>query len=53
MIADAMATAFMLMGTEKTHALAKELKIAVYTISKTANGFEEKYNEYFKPYLSN
>ena len=53
MIADAMATAFMVMGTEKTHALANELKIAVYTISKTANGFEEKYNEYFKPYLSN
>lgn len=52
MIADAMATAFMVMGTEKTYALAKELKMPVYTITKTENGFEERYNDYFKAYLS-
>jgi thiamine biosynthesis lipoprotein len=53
MHADAMATAFMVLGTEKTHALANELNIAVYTLSKTDTGFEERYNDQFKPYLSN
>lgn len=52
MHADALATAFMVLGTEKTHALANELGIAVYTISKTDNGFEERYNNDFKTYLS-
>jgi len=52
MHADALATAFMVMGTEKAHALANELGIAVYTLSKTNTGFDEKYNNYFKPYLS-
>ena len=52
MHADAMATAFMVMGTEKTHLLAKKLEIAVYTLSKTDDGFEEKYNQHFKSYLS-
>lgn len=52
MHADAMATAFMVLGTEKTHILANKLGIAVYTLSKTKKGFEEKYNDYFKPYLS-
>ncbi len=52
MHADAMATAFMVLGTEKTHALANELGIAVYTLSKTGTGFEEKYNDHFKPYIS-
>jgi thiamine biosynthesis lipoprotein len=53
MHADAMATAFMVLGTEKTHALADKSGIAVYTLSKTETGFEERYNDYFKPYLSN
>ncbi len=52
MHADAMATAFMVLGTEKTHVLADKLGIAVYTLTKTETGFEEKYNNYFKPYLS-
>lgn len=52
MTADALATAFMVMGTRKTYQLANELKIPVYTISKTASGFDERYNEYFKPYIS-
>ncbi|MBL1142679.1 MAG: FAD:protein FMN transferase [Proteobacteria bacterium] len=52
MHADAMATAFMVLGTEKTHRLANELGLAVYTLSKTQTGFEERYNDSFKPYLS-
>jgi len=52
MHADALATAFMVLGTKKAHTLANELGIAVYTLSKTATGFEEKYNDYFKPYLT-
>jgi FAD:protein FMN transferase len=50
--ADAMATAFMVLGREKTYKLADNLGLAVYTLSKTEFGFEEKYNEYFKSYLS-
>ncbi len=53
MHADALATAFMVLGTGKTHALANEFGIAVYTLSKTGKGFEERYNDYFKTYLSN
>jgi FAD:protein FMN transferase len=52
MHADAMATAFMVLGTEKTHSLANQLGIAVYTLTKAKNGFEERYNSHFKPYLS-
>ncbi len=51
MHADALATAFMVLGTEKTLALANQLGIAVYTLSKSETGFEERYNDYFKPYL--
>jgi FAD:protein FMN transferase len=53
MQADAMATAFMVLGTNKTHQLADELGIAVYTLSKSTTGFEERYNTHFKSYLSN
>ena len=52
MIADALATAFMVLGPEKTMALAKSQKLPVYIITKTDSGFEEKYNEYFTPFLS-
>jgi len=52
MHADALATAFMVLGTEKTHALANERGIPVYTIFKTDTGFKERYNNVFKPYLS-
>jgi FAD:protein FMN transferase len=53
MHADALATAFMVLGAEKTISLANKLNIAVYIIIKTEAGFEEQYNDYFKPYLSN
>jgi len=52
MHADALATAFMVLGTEKTHVLANKLGIAVYTLSKTETGFKERYNIHFKSYLS-
>ena len=52
MHADALATAFMVLGTEKTHTLANKLGIAVYTLSKTETGFKERYNDVFKSYLS-
>lgn len=53
MHADALATAFMLLGTDKTHILANKLGIAVYTLSKTETGFKERYNVHFRTYLSN
>lgn len=53
MHADALATAFMVLGTDKTHTLANKLGIAVYTLSKSTIGFEERYNSQFNPYLSN
>ncbi len=51
--ADALATAFMVLGPEKTISLADELNIAVYTIIKTKTGYEERYNDHFKPYILN
>ena len=52
MNADALATAFMVLGPEKALSLANNLKIAVYLIIKDGKSFEEKYNDYFTPYLS-
>jgi FAD:protein FMN transferase len=51
MYADALATAFMVLGTNKTHTLANKLGIPVYTMTKTKTGFKERYNDFFKPYL--
>ena len=52
MHADAMATAFMVLGPDKTIDLANKLNMPVYMIIKTENGFDERYNDSFKPYLS-
>ena len=52
MNADALATAFMVLGSEKALSLANNLEIAVYLIIKDGKSFEEKYNDYFIPYLS-
>lgn len=51
--ADALATAFMVMGEEKSFALAQELDLAVYFISKQADedGFGERYTSRFASYL--
>ena len=53
MEADALATAFMVMGEEKSMALAQELNLAVYFISKDAqgDGFRETYTPRFMSYL--
>ena len=53
MHADALATAFMVMGIEKSLTLANEINIALYLIIKTNDGFEERYNKYFTPFLTN
>jgi thiamine biosynthesis lipoprotein len=53
MHADALATAFMVSGPEKSLALANEVGVALYMIIKTDAGFEERYNDRFKPYLTN
>ena len=52
MNADALATAFMVLGSEKALSLANNLEIAIYLIIKDGKRFEEKYNDYFTPYLS-
>lgn len=49
--ADAMATAMMVMGEEKSMALAKKLNMPVFLIYKTEDGFVEEYTDAFKPYL--
>ena len=51
--ADALATAFMVMGPEKTLSLASDLKVAVYLIIKNGQIFEERYNDYFAPFILN
>jgi len=52
MNADALATAFMVLGPAKTIELANELKIGVYLIIKNDENFYEEYNEYFEPFIS-
>ena len=52
MNADALATAFMVLGPEKALSLANNLEMAIYLIIKDGKRFEEKYNNYFIPYLS-
>jgi thiamine biosynthesis lipoprotein len=51
-VADALATAFMVMGAEKTLELAKQRDIPVYLLVKTDDGFHASYSEAFKPYLN-
>ena len=51
--ADVLATAFMVMGPEKTLLLASDLKVAVYLIIKNGQIFEERYNDYFAPFILN
>ena len=53
MHADALATAFMVSGQDKSLSLANQLGIGIYMIIKTDSGFEERYNDTFRPYLTN
>ena len=50
-VADALATAFMVMGTEKTLELAAQRDIPVYLLVKTDEGFQASHSEAFKPYI--
>lgn len=50
-LADGLATAFMVMGTEKALAFAEAHSIAIMTLSKTESGFEAGYSSAFMPYL--
>ncbi|WP_372862022.1 FAD:protein FMN transferase [Spongiibacter sp.] len=49
--ADAMATAFSVMGVERTLALAESQGLAVYLIEKTDEGFVSRYSSAFAPYI--
>ena len=49
--ADAMATAFSVMGGDKTLKLAEQLQIPVYIIEKSETGFVRRYSSEFAPYL--
>lgn len=49
--ADAMATAFSVMGGDKTLKLAEQLQIPVYIIEKGEAGFVRRYSSAFAPYL--
>lgn len=49
--ADALATAFTVMGPEKTRRFAEQHEIAVYLIEKTADGLESSHSSAFANYL--
>lgn len=51
MEADGLDTALMVMGPEKAMAFAKQQNLAVYLVSKTAQGFKAEYSPAFAPYL--
>lgn len=51
MTADGLSTGLNVMGPERGMALANLLGIPVFMIVKTADGFEERYSDAFKPYL--
>ena len=50
--ADAMATAFSVMGGDKALALAEAQNIPIYIIEKTEQGFQRRHSSAFEPYLS-
>ncbi len=51
MEADGLDTALMVMGPGKAMAFAKQQNLAVYLVSKTAQGFKAEYSPAFAPYL--
>jgi len=51
MLADAYATAFMVMGVEDSLKFAKENKLPIYLLVKNGDDFEAIYTESFKKYL--
>ncbi len=51
-VADALATAFMVMGPEKTLELAEQRDIPVYLLVKTDEGFQPSHSTGFTPFLN-
>ncbi|MEI6860615.1 MAG: FAD:protein FMN transferase [Shewanella sp.] len=51
MVADGYATAMMVLGTEKSLALAKQENLAIMLIEKQDSGFIVFYSDAFKPYV--
>ncbi|MFT5575254.1 MAG: thiamine biosynthesis lipoprotein [Bermanella sp.] len=49
--ADALATGLLVLGAEKSLALAETHGIAVYLIEKTGDGFKSSYSSAFAPYI--
>ncbi|QFU21720.1 FAD:protein FMN transferase [Shewanella eurypsychrophilus] len=52
MVADGYATAMMVLGTEKSLALAKQENLAIMLIEKQDDGFNVFYSDAFKPYVN-
>ncbi|MGS2723336.1 FAD:protein FMN transferase [Porticoccus sp. GXU_MW_L64] len=50
--ADALATAFMVMGEDRALALAEQLQLPVYLLVKQGQGFEARYSRYFEHYIN-
>ena len=50
--ADALATAFMVMGEEEAMVYAKQQNVAAYFIVKHSDGFVEHYSHAFKKYIN-
>jgi len=50
-VADALATAFMVMGVDKTLELAGQRDIPVYLLVKTVDGFQASHSAAFEPFL--
>lgn len=53
MTADGFATAFGVLGPEKSLALANQLQMPIFMLVKTDTGLVELYSDTFKPYLKN
>ena len=51
-VADALATAFMVMGADKSLELAQQRDIPIYLLVKRGDGFQASYSDAFKPYLN-
>lgn len=51
MMADAIATAMMVMGAEDSMAYAEKHQLAIFMLVKVGDKFEERYTASFKPYI--
>ena len=51
MMADAIATAMMVMGAEEAQRYAESHQIPIFMLVKTGDRFEERYNTYFEPFI--